>query len=165
MVGLAKIALLGTPDIFSSRTMQGGKQLQSSAKSAALPRPAALSVTANASGSRSRMNGGAAAKPAVDTNTVLASLAKAVEGLSRNMSENTAAFGELKSHLTRQHEGQMGLRGGGPGSGKKKRNSGGASDFDESSYVSSFTNYADVVREDMFRRQKVWNSDEIKVGK
>ena len=104
-------------------------------------------------------------KPA-DANTVLASLAKAVEGLSRNMSENTAAFGELKAHITRQQEGQMGLRGGGPGSGKKKRNSGGASsDFDEStSYVSSFTNYVDVVREDMFRRQKVWNSEEIKVG-
>ena len=146
--------------------MQGGKHTQSSGKSSSLQRPAALSVTANPS----RMNvgsGGAVSKPA-DANTVLASLAKAVEGLSRNMSENTAAFGELKAHITRQQEGQMGLRGGGPGSGKKKRNSGGASsDFDEStvtSYVSSFTNYVDVVREDMFRRQKVWNSEEIKVG-
>ena len=144
--------------------MQGGKHAHSSGKSGSLQRPAALSVTANPS----RMNvgsGGAVSKPA-DANTVLASLAKAVEGLSRNMSENTAAFGELKAHITRQQEGQMGLRGGGPGSGKKKRNSGGASsDFDEStSYVSSFTNYVDVVREDMFRRQKVWNSEEIKVG-
>ena len=145
--------------------MQGGKHAQSSGKSGSLQRPAALSVTANPSRMNVGGSGGAVSKPA-DANTVLASLAKAVEGLSRNMSENTAAFGELKAHITRQQEGQMGLRGGGPGSGKKKRNSGGASsDFDEStSYVSSFTNYVDVVREDMFRRQKVWNSEEIKVG-
>ena len=83
--------------------MQGGKHAQSSGKSGSLQRPAALSVTANPSRMNVGGSGGAVSKPA-DANTVLASLAKAVEGLSRNMSENTAAFGELKAHITRQQE-------------------------------------------------------------